>query len=468
MDWYKRNYFLNLKKFFKSLINYIYFDLKSVFYNFKKIFKNPFFLIFFLFALFSVQIWFFFFFIVFFFLYIYYFLIFVYYFIFFKKIEFNENNPYIFTYIKINDTNKNLFHFYYFFFKLPQLWAYKSFYLFFKVLYSDWSFLSIFFLFFLFILILPLRFLIKFLTGFNYICIKLASKLTVDAINLSLIDCDNINNFYDNFMCDLYLTYYNPILSEVLKYKIYLKSNLIIFNPLNNKFLNLFSNSKEIKKALFFANKLFSLRFIETSKISNHPCFTSLLNDYNLKELTVLIQSSAVYRPIKSVENDFIKDKADVSLSYGVVGKPNVFDHRPVTINLLKNKLKLSSIKNWNNVIDPDLQKKIALKALFLNFYKKDLIMGDGQIKESLDFNLYIERIFELYKNNQLSDDAYNALSYLIEFSQNNDIFNNQSKQEIWNYVFEKSIITKEGIIIPDFEENGLPLRLKNMLTLVE
>lgn len=42
---------------------------------------------------------------------------------------------------------------------------------------------------------------------------------------------------------------------------------------------------------------------------------------------------------------------------------------------------------------------------------------------------MYIERLYALYKNKELTDDAYKPLSYLLEFLEVNDIAHNNIKQ---------------------------------------
>lgn len=176
---------------------------------------------------------------------------------------------------------------------------------------------------------------------------------------------------------------------------------------------------------------------METFKISSHPTFIANLNESNLKELTSAIQSSKVFRFILSNENIIIKNKADIFSETGVLGKSNVCDYKPVTIDTVKNTIKLKSLDGWNNIIDPELQKKIALKTLYASFYKKDLILDDSQVKKSLDFNSYIEKLYYIYKNNELTDNTYDVISYLLKFFTINDITLSSVKQKIWNHLFE-------------------------------
>ena len=126
----------------------------------------------------------------------------------------------------------------------------------------------------------------------------------------------------------------------------------------------------------------------------------------------------------------------------------------------------MKNIDNWNNIINSDLQKKIAIQTLYASFYKKDLILNDGQIQESVEFNFYIERLYALYKNKELTNDAYESLSYLLEFLENNNIIHDTVKQKLWNYLFENAIIDDNNIIIPNFDDKNLSLDLKNMLEL--
>jgi len=83
---------------------------------------------------------------------------------------------------------------------------------------------------------------------------------------------------------------------------------------------------------------------METFKISSHPTFIANLNESNLKELTSAIQSSKVFRFILSNENIIIKNKADIFSETGVLGKSNVCDYKPVTIDTVKNTIKLKSL----------------------------------------------------------------------------------------------------------------------------
>lgn len=469
MAWFKRSYF-KLKFFFKEFTNLIYMfiiDLKSVYYDFKKIKKTPIYFILIFPVLLIVQIWLFFFIIIFLFFNVYYLFYFYYNIYFFKFNKYNYNNPYNFGFKKYNFNNITIQHLFYFFFKLPQMLSFKVTYIFLKNIHfkkQNLNLASILILLF----IIPFRFYIKLITGFSYISIKISLILICNFIGVLKFDYENYNAVYDNFMCNLYVSYINPILKDVNNYNIYWDNKKIVFNPFEEKILKIFKDLPSLKKSLFFSNKLFELRFIETSKISGHPSFISFINETNFKELTAVIQSSKVFRPILNGENKIIKDKADVKILEGVLGKQNVYDHRPVTIDLIKNSIKLKSIDDWNNIIDPDLQKKIAIQTLYVSFYKKDLILNDGQVQESIEFDLYIERLYALYKNKELTNDAYESLSYLLEFSEVNDIAHNTIKQKLWNYLFENAVIDDNNIIIPDFDNKNLPLDLKNMLELFD
>ena len=161
------------------------------------------------------------------------------------------------------------------------------------------------------------------------------------------------------------------------------------------------------------------------------------------------------------------KDNAVLSLDKGVLNKIGVHDFRPVTIDKLTNSLKISNISYWK-LSNVGFQKAEAFRSLLLGLYKKDLVMEEGKIIESLSYNLYIGRLLDFYNNNSLTKESYDSISFLLDFFIEK-IGNDPIKIEAWDFLISKTLILENGeIYLPNLEVKDLPLRITNFIDDIE
>lgn len=275
---------------------------------------------------------------------------------------------------------------------------------------------------------------------------------------------DNYNNsnfskIFDNLLLNLNSNYYYNLESLVLNMKIFYKNKEFIFNPWYETF---FKDTSLLLQSFKHANNLFKIRFISTPKVPAHSVFESYLNKFNNKELTVLYQSSNIWRPIASKSGELKSDIGLVTLDKGVLNKIGVHDFRPVTIDKNINNINLSNV-NFGKINNVSLQKQQAFKTFLLGLYKKDLVIEENQIVESVSYSFYIDRLFSMY-NNELSDESYDAIKYLLEFC-DTYIQNEPIKIEAWEFFFSKIIFNENNeAIIPNLEKKDLSLKLQNYL----
>lgn len=456
------SYFKQLWLDFKFVLFKLITDIKNVFFDLKLIFKKPIYLPVFIFILILVYFSLFIIYIV----TIFYFILFLFRFFkdiyFCKKTIFNESNPFVCKF-EINDNiyeNTILLHIYYYYIVYPKLKGYQLMYIFLNFFFKKKSHsINIVLMILIFILIIPIRFFIKILTGFSYFSIKIASSLVVSFIDVLSYKFDSWRAVLDNVLLDFNSEYIYLIINEISNYRIYEKNLDIIFNPLWYDFF--FKDIKAVEKAIISANNVFKLRKIETKYMTPHPGFVTELDKNNPHIKTFIQQSSSNERPMSGG----LADKALLNVPTGAFNKPGTHNFAPVSINTQLEQFKIQNVSTWKNMEFFNLQKKTAFQTLFLGLYKKDLIIVNGEIIQNPKFNFFIDRLIEAYDNKTLDKESYESISYLLEFVENNGITNDYLKILAWETLFKGVVITTDNkIFFPNFKKEELPLALKNTI----
>lgn len=163
--------------------------------------------------------------------------------------------PHINICLKKKFLNKNFQHFYYFFIKLPQIGVFNNSYFILKNIHFKKSNSPKITFVLIFVIFTPSRIFVKFITGFNYISIKLTLNLITNLINVLKFDFDSYNAVCDNLIFDLYSFHINNTIFIIQKYYIYWDNSKIIFNPFGDFLKIIFKDSENLKNHYFLLIK---------------------------------------------------------------------------------------------------------------------------------------------------------------------------------------------------------------------
>lgn len=470
MVWYQLVNFKQLKSDVKNLIYIIFFDFKNVFFDLKKIFKKPksifIFIIILPFIYFSLI----FIFIISFIFFLKNCFFFLKNFIFNKNLYFTKSDAFT-SVFNINDLDAKFYesttltHLYYYFLLYPKLKGYELMYNFFSLFFKKQvNNTRIIIIFVLILIVLPIRFFVKFFTGYSYISIKISSSITNSIIDLMTYEYDCLKTLADNVLLDFDSDYIFPLIEKIAFYKIYIENNKIVFNPWYEHF---FPDLTDIKKALWASKKLFRIHSIQTTKMTKHPAYIMKIYGNEPNITTFIQQSSSDTRPILDSSGKPIRETAIHGPTTGAWKKERVYNYSPVTFNKEEDSVILQPVSTWKEPEFFSLQKKAAFQALMLGLFKMDKIIIDGNIVENPKFSYFIDRLIEAYNNKTLSQEHMDCVSYLLDFIEKNAIVNDYIKIIAWETLFTKSIITEDGnIFFPDYQNNdsNLPLAIQNIL----
>jgi hypothetical protein len=273
--------------------------------------------------------------------------------------------------------------------------------------------------------ITSLRFIIKFVTTFSFLSLKIALDVASSLHELSFYKSDNYSIYIDNFLYSLNVNYFFE------RWGIIRSSNINIycsdFISFNGKWIeNVFKDIDNVKKTLFLSDRMFKFWMVGDPA---HPSASIIINKEKPYEPTIIQQSSNKIMEIKSFSGKLYKKSADIFVEKGLLNKPAVYDYHPFTVNLQKNPILLKPISNPplypNDIL---VQKKQFLKAIFTSFYKSDLVLVENKICESSDYNLFIDRLMDSYVNNTLHPNLIPTITYLLDFTELNKMYNDPIK----------------------------------------
>lgn len=311
------------------------------------------------------------------------------------------------------------------------------------------------------ILMLPIRFFIKFLTGFSYLTIKLSAYITKELYILTFYGYDNISYYFDNFFWNFNIYFFYSLKEEIDSKNINIYSkNFIHFNGWIE---NIFDRYK-LENVFSFSKDIFSFRMVETPFISKQPSVTYILDKNDPSKIGFIIQSSTKDYRILDKTYSFKKEEPIIAVNIGLFNKPNVFNQQPIFADLNTANLKLAPIRGNMTIQKISEQKKLFLKAFLSGLYKPDKTLINGKIIETNEYNTHLNRLIDYYNLNLLPDSLKAAMDYILEFNNFYQIENDPIKMQLWIYIVKNSIVTTDGNIILPNDENFLPFDIKNLL----
>ena len=313
--------------------------------------------------------------------------------------------------------------------------------------------------FFIFILIiLPFRILIKLLTGFSYLSIKVASEVTSKISNVFELDWEWVF-WYDELVISLFDSisqrYFIGLYCDTQFLKIFLNYNnqILRLNPYWYDFF--FKGLPSLTKSIILSKDNIDIKWVKIHDSKFHPGTT--LTDKKSAVSCVSVQSAARYTELKFKEDSYMYESL-LQVKQGVLGKKNLWNYKCISFNKQDG---LVSLKAFNekdsNQFLLNQNKIYFFKTILLSLFNNDVVLNKEGVIENNDFNNFYERLLFLYNNKELDSRFKELFEYVNFFFGENfhEIDKNllNHKINVFNYMVENTDIIDNNILKP-FSEN--------------
>ena len=313
--------------------------------------------------------------------------------------------------------------------------------------------------FFIFIIIiLPFRILIKLLTGFSYLSIKVSAEITHKISEVFSLDWD-VETWYkellEGSLQSIYERYFVNLYCDTKRLKIFLNYNgqPLQLNPYWYNFF--FKELPSLTKSMILSKDNIDIKWVKIHDSKFHPGI--LFTDKKSAVSCVSVQSSARYTELKFKEQQYLY-KSILHIKEGVLGKKNVWDYNCISANKSDEVIFLKKFDLYK--LDKDLldrNKMYFFKTILLSLFNNDVVLNKEGVIENNDFNNFYERLLFLYNNKELDSRFKELFEYVNFFFGENfhEIDKNllNHKINVFNYMVENTDIIDNNILKP-FSEN--------------